>query len=74
MKHVNVYGPQGCGKTRNSEKLRVKYGCHSVVDEGYLSPQAFERAIGGSHRKLYLTQEPMREADVTTIPFEEAVR
>lgn len=75
MKHVNVHGPQGCGKTRNAEKLRKKYGCHFVVDEGYVSPQAFfERAISGGHRTLYLTQTPMRDPDVTNIPFEEALR
>ena len=70
MKHVNVYGPQGCG---NTEKLRKKYGCHRVVDEGCLSPQAMERRIG-AQRTLYLTQEPMRAADITNIPFEEAMR
>lgn len=27
-----VYGPQGCGKTRNSDVLMRKLGCTSVVD------------------------------------------
>jgi hypothetical protein len=27
-----VYGPQGCGKTRNSEVLMKKLGCNRVVD------------------------------------------
>lgn len=29
---VYVYGPQGCGKTRNAEALREFFGCTHVVD------------------------------------------
>lgn len=31
---VIVYGPQGCGKTRNAETLRVLFKCDKVVDDG----------------------------------------
>ncbi len=31
-KSVVVFGPQGCGKTRNAEALRVHYGLAHVPD------------------------------------------
>jgi len=27
-----VYGPQGCGKTRNAELIAEKFGCDNIVD------------------------------------------
>jgi len=33
-KTVIVYGPAGCGKTRNSEVLRHYFDCDGVVDQG----------------------------------------
>lgn len=30
---VIVYGPAGCGKTKNAERLRAKYGCWKVFDD-----------------------------------------
>ncbi len=33
MDSVVVYGPQGCGKTRNAEALARHYGCAEIVDE-----------------------------------------
>lgn len=30
---VFVYGPKGCGKTRNAERLRVLFGLDLVMDE-----------------------------------------
>lgn len=32
-KTVIVYGPQGCGKTRNSEKMRRAFGLDTVIDD-----------------------------------------
>ena len=29
-----VYGPQGCGKTRNAEAIAKAYGCATIVDTG----------------------------------------
>lgn len=29
-----VYGPQGCGKTTNAERIAKAYGCSKIVDEG----------------------------------------
>ncbi len=31
-KTVVVYGPQGCGKSRNAGALMVRYGCERVQD------------------------------------------
>lgn len=75
MKHVNVYGPQGCGKTRNAEKLRKKYGCGHVIDEGRFVFGSLPVLLAdATERCLVLTIEPMRGPDVTAIPFEEALR
>lgn len=30
--HVIVYGPQGCGKTRNADKLAAYFGCQKIVE------------------------------------------
>lgn len=72
MKHVNVYGPQGCGKTRNAEKLRVKYGCDVVVEADETEGKTVRPEAG--KRYLLLTHWPVTHRDVTTIPFEEALR
>jgi hypothetical protein len=32
MKSVIVYGPQGCGKTRNAEKIRSHFGLKYILD------------------------------------------
>lgn len=31
---VIVYGPQGCGKTKNAEALRTLFKCDRVIDDG----------------------------------------
>ena len=33
MTTVIVYGPQACGKTRNSEALKRHFGCNCIVDD-----------------------------------------
>ena len=33
MLTVIVYGPMGCGKTRNFRTLRDKFGCSDVIDD-----------------------------------------
>lgn len=30
--NVIVYGPQGCGKTLNAEKLAAHFGCKNIVE------------------------------------------
>lgn len=32
---IIIYGPQGCGKIRNAEKLRKIFGMSEVVDDGH---------------------------------------
>ena len=29
---IVIHGPQGCGKTRNAEALRVHYGLDSIIE------------------------------------------
>lgn len=33
MSIVIVYGPQGCGKTRNSKQLLAHFKCRKIVDD-----------------------------------------
>lgn len=51
---VNIYGPQGCGKSRVSENLRLHYGLDEVIDEG-------EQAIKSTNPEgvLYITVDPL---------------
>ena len=74
MKHINVYGPQASGKTRNAKKLQVKYQCGHVVDEGREWPNedllAVANAIG--ERTLILSIEKVR--GTTQIPIDVALR
>lgn len=60
MSSVIVYGPRGCGKTRNAEALRKAYRCASIVDEaGDCYPRGQVNALlldAGS--TLYLTSFP----------------
>ena len=52
-----VYGPQGCGKTTNSEALMRKLGCSRAVD----IDEAGDLALLGSD-VLVLTNQPMEDA------------
>lgn len=56
-KTVIVYGPQGCGKTLNAEKLRKYFGCTSVVELD--APTTTQRAAGRVLKAdaLHLTNE-----------------
>lgn len=42
MRTVVLYGPQGCGKTRNAEAIRFHFGCASIVD-GWESTDPIKR-------------------------------
>lgn len=73
MKHVIVYGPQGCGKTRNKEQLARKFGCETLVDG--VSDQEVLRTLKrhpGQKGTLFLMVEPPRRLDpevAEVIPF-----
>lgn len=51
---VIVYGPAGCGKTRNAERLRVALGCSYVVDDLTVATRGDIRPLG-----LHLTNEDL---------------
>jgi len=42
---VIVWGPQGAGKTRNSEQLAKWYGCNAVVDPWGEGPAGVDEAL-----------------------------
>ncbi len=62
-----VYGPMGCGKTRNAQKIAHIYGLHTVVEAD--EPGALDRVKGGGrlghlflkgagrHGHLFLTND-----------------
>lgn len=68
-----VYGPAGCGKTTNAEKLRKKYHCYHVAD-------GWDPAIGELHaRTLALTNADLstirkRWPGVTAVAYQDAMK
>ena len=63
-----VWGPPGCGKTHNAERLREHFGCDRIVDEWSKFDRRSLRADD-----LVLTVE-MMAADPRAIRFEDAMR
>jgi SpoVK/Ycf46/Vps4 family AAA+-type ATPase len=55
-KSVIVYGPQGCGKTRNAEALMVAYDCEQVCDDDLFHASGFKFEPDAGI--LYLTNDP----------------
>ena len=67
---IIIYGPQGCGKTFNSELLRKYFGCDSVVDDGTLP------SISQNDDILYLTNGNLSYSmrfNHSVIPYETAM-
>lgn len=78
---IVIYGPQGCGKTRNAEALLKHYGsvCDQVSDDGRFKyprkQRDWERLKAG--RVLYLTFEPPKGPwahSLRFIPYAEAAK
>lgn len=69
---VLVYGPQGCGKTTNAERLRRHFGCATVQDDGLHLHGPQRKIVDGA---LHLTTErPANEVpDVRVLSFAEAM-
>lgn len=75
MKHVVIYGPQACGKTRNKAALAKAYGCGNIVDEA--GKHDLRGRIQHSQKTLFLTVDrPHRinPAEFELVPFAEAMR
>jgi hypothetical protein len=51
---VVVFGPKGCGKTRNAAAIAKAYGCSTVHDQEVPPTAAALRQAGGSHLVLAL--------------------
>lgn len=49
-----VYGPQGCGKTRNAARIAKAYGLTNIVDDWY----GLETGQKFQPKTLYLTNSP----------------
>lgn len=67
FKAIFVFGPGGCGKTSNSQRLADAYGCNLIVD-GWSKG---DRLTNGA---LHLSNVPLDivPAGVTQVDFEEA--
>lgn len=56
---IVIYGPRGCGKTINAERLQKHFGLERIVDEGK-DYWPFDRKGPALESKgvLYLVEEP----------------
>lgn len=73
MKSVLIYGPQGCGKTINADKIAKHFGLKRIVDAGRDSNQASECLAPKSEGTLYLTTEaPKKSVSATVMSYEAA--
>jgi len=55
-KSIIVYGPPGCGKSTNAERIRRHYGLHAIHDDLGMIGNEFHRVQ--SDGVLYLTCNP----------------
>ena len=81
MPTVIVHGPQACGKTRNAEALRAKFGCTGIVDD--FGHRRGDTIVPGH---LHLSNEPLaklekfdtrngrRVGDVEIVAFDKAIQ
>jgi len=54
---VIIFGPAGCGKTKNAEILRKHFKCKKIVDGACFSD------FNKNTNCLYLTNEPVPESN-----------
>jgi GTPase SAR1 family protein len=68
-----VYGPAGCGKTTNAEKLRKHFGLTGVVDE-YGGPREDNRTI--QHQDFLVMGTTARQAPpgMRSMSYDEAAK
>jgi len=69
MAIIIIHGPEACGKTRNSAKLRAHYKSHRVRDD-------WHPGIALREGDLALTnfEPPFFVAGARTIPFADALK
>lgn len=54
---VIIYGPRGCGKTRNADWLKDKYGCSRVLDDAKWPVGDFEWTVFSATDDLLLIND-----------------
>ena len=71
MNNVIIYGPAGCGKTRNKYALARYYGKGRVVDEfrGTINPGTRDSLLIGEMREVFGLERSDR-----LIPFDAAMK
>jgi hypothetical protein len=60
-KHLNIYGPQASGKTRNADAFAKLFGCRKIVeaDDFHRDQGRLSAALDGSAKTLFLSIEPV---------------
>ncbi len=56
MKHVVIYGPGGCGKTRNKDALAKAFGC-GVIYDGISLHHFKAKGFEAQQKTLFLTAD-----------------
>lgn len=72
MKTLIIHGPQGCGKTRNGERLREHFGCTEVIE---LDDARKRLVLGALHLTNDLTSlgQLSQRANVQVLTFDRAI-
>ncbi len=69
---IYIYGPQGCGKTRNAEHLCKHYGLTVIIDEY----GEWRRTVSVPKQGALVIGQTEKDgpAGITAIPFEQAMQ
>lgn len=68
---IVVYGPQGCGKTRNAQRLKKALGLSTVVDDW---KYGFTRGWPRKGALLLFIEPPPEHFTLPAMTFAEAMR
>lgn len=74
MRHVVVYGPKACGKTRNKHKLAKHFGCRDIMDDP--TPAGLAKPIERTNKTLILVSflPQLDRAKYEVFDFQEVMR
>ncbi len=75
-KSIIVYGPQGCGKTRNAARIAKHFGLVKIIDGGLDANNSLRRQSPQADGVLYLTCEPIpnKMSSVRVVQFSDVAK